>query len=67
MNSLPLYKVNDRVRCKEEERSAVIIQIIKNNDSSDSSNYIYLLKYDEGETKGNNGTGYWSENSIFLE
>jgi hypothetical protein len=25
------------------------------------------LKYDEGETKGNNGTGYWSENSIFLE
>jgi hypothetical protein len=68
MNSLPLYKVNDRVRRKEEkERGAIIIQIIKNNDNSDSSNYIYLLKYDEGEIKGNNETGYWTENSIFLE
>lgn len=60
---LPKFTIGQKVIRTNENAPAVVLSIetIPNNSSC---KYVYNIKYDEGPSLGNDGTGYWPENSL---
>lgn len=66
------FVVGERVKIinYEERTAALVLEVISNEESGyneSSYSYSYKIKYDEGSTLGNDGTGYWPENSLYKE
>ena len=47
-----------------EPKAATVLQVIDNGVNSPFSRFCYQIQYNEGATDGNNGTGFWTENSL---
>ena len=57
----PKFVVGQRVRRIEDREivGAVVLQVVETGETM--YNYTYQLQYDEGQSGGNDGTGWWPE------
>lgn len=65
MEKQPIFKIGDRVIRINEGLAATILEVIVPD--IDTDEYMYYILYDEGQTEGNDGKGYWLESSLQLE
>jgi hypothetical protein len=56
----PKFSVGQKVIRIVDNKSSVVLEVI----AEEGVEYSYLISYDEGATEGNDGTGYWTENSL---
>lgn len=61
---IPKFGLGQQVIRIVDDKKGKILEIIKSSSPSLDDYFYYLLKYDEGEGEGNDGTGYWSENCL---
>ena len=61
--SQPKFTIGQRVIRIHENLGAVVIAIIENNNII-MGDILYCIRYDEGVTTGNDGTGWWPEDSL---
>ena len=62
-SSLPKFSIGQKVFRTSENAPAVVLSI-ESTPHDINSKYVYNIKYDEGASPGNDGTGYWPENSL---
>lgn len=64
----PLFTVGQRVK-RKEDREIVGAEVLEVSSilNMNGTEYIYKIKYDEGPSEGNDGTGFWPENALIAE
>ena len=60
---LPKFSIGQKVFRTSENAPAVVLSI-ESTPHDINCKYVYNIKYDEGASTGNDGTGYWPENSL---
>jgi hypothetical protein len=61
------FAVGQKVIRVNENLGAVVLEVVATGQGTsfgDLDNYTYHIKYDEGMTSGNDGTGWWPESSL---
>ena len=65
-SSLPKFSIGQKVFRTSENAPAVVLSI-ESTPHDINCKYVYNIKYDEGASPGNDGTGYWPENSLSVQ
>ena len=64
----PKFTVGQRVKRIEDREivGAEVLEILPLTNIGETE-YMYKIKYDEGPSNGNDGTGFWPETSLTAE